>query len=215
MTVTTETPGDDTAASTTHRRGRARVLAAVVVVAVLVVGVVLWRVVGPGSETEPGSTTTPYDDPQAAGLITLCSADGAAVTGGRTDDTPFAAVALGETALPSRLDPVGAVVTLFGYQPREGVGPEEFSGIPLTAAGPLADPGRPAVGITEDVYSVGDFVAAFPATWDGFVQLRLYLGTPAVGTLTETPYDTADLRVDGDRWELVRGGSASCAGAVP
>ena len=45
------------------------------------------------------------------------------------------------------------------------------------------------------------------------MQLRLYLGTPEAGTLSDQPYDTADLRVDGDRWELVRGGTASCADA--
>ena len=51
-------------------------------------------------------------------------------------------------------------------------------------------------------------------TYDGYVQLRLYLGTPEAGTLSDQPYDTADLRVDGDRWELVRGGTASCADAA-
>ena len=68
--------------------------------------------------------------------------------------------------------------------------------------------------VTGDVSSVADFVTAFPATYDGYVQLRLYLGTPTAGTLTENPYDTADLRVDGDRWALVRGGSSSCDDAL-
>ena len=119
----------------------------------------------------------------------------------------------GETALPSDLDPTGAVATLFAYQPREGVAASEFSGTPLTAAGGFADPDRPAARVTEDAWSIGDFVTAFPADYDGYVQLRLYLGTPEAGTLSDQPYDTADLRVDGDRWELVRGGTASCADA--
>lgn len=200
------------------RPGRARplVLAAGVVL-VLVVAVVAWRAVaddGRAGRSDRGGSTAPYDDPQAAGGITLCAADGTAVTGGSIDDRPFADVVVGETGLPAELDPTGAVVTLFGYQPREGVGADEFSGIPLTAAGAVVDPQVPAVRVTDRVYSVGDFVEAFPATDDGFVQLRLYLGTPAVGTLTENPYDTADLRVDGDRWELVRGGSASCSAAA-
>ena len=201
MTTTT------TPTTTVRSAGSARVrLLAVVLVAAVVAGVVLWRITGQDA-------TVPYDDPQSAGLLTLCSEDGEAVTEGKVTDQPFAAVVLGETALPSELDPKGAVATLFAYQPREGVEADEFSGAPLTAAGALADPERPGVRVTEDVWTVADFVSAFPADFDGYVQLRLILGTPEAGTLTENPYDTADLRVDGDRWELVRGGDASCSAA--
>lgn len=157
------------------------------------------------------ATAVPYDDPQSAGGITLCSADGQAVTEGSVDDTPIAAVALGSTPVPTGIDATGAVATLYAYQPREGVSPSEFSGTAISAAGVLAAPDRPAVTVQDGAWSLGDFVTAFPADLDGYVQLRLYLGTPAAGTLTDHPYDTADLRVDGGRWELVRGGSAACA----
>ena len=195
MTTTTTT-------SKSSRLTKVRLLVLAVVVGVA--GLVVWRVVGQDA-------TVPYDDPQSTGLITLCSADGEPVTEGSVEDRPFADFAVGETALPSELDPTGAVASLFAYQPRETIAADEFSGTTLTAAQELADPGRPAVRVTEDVWSVDDFVTAFPASYDGYVQLRIYLGTPAAGTLTENAYDTADLRVDGDRWELVRGGSASCA----
>lgn len=173
----------------------------------IVAALVFWRVNG---EAE---TTVPYDDAQSAGLLTLCSADGKAVTGGKIDDSPFADVVLGETALPSDLDPTGAVATLYAYQPREGVATSEFSGNALTAAVGFADPDQPAARVDEAAWTIGDFVTAFPADYDGYVQLRLVLGTPEAGTLTDRPYDTADLRVDGDAWELVRGGDASCADA--
>jgi len=192
--------------STLTRSRRAAAVAVVGGVAI-VAALVFWRVNG---EEE---TTVPYDDAQSAGLLTLCSADGKAVTGGKVDDLPFADVVLGETALPSDLDPTGAVATLFAYQPREGVATSEFSGNALTATAGFADPTRPAVRVEEDAWSIGDFVAAFPADFDGYLQLRLYLGTPEVGTLSDQPYDTADLRVDGADWELVRGGTASCADA--
>jgi hypothetical protein len=177
----------------------------VLAVLVIVAAVVLWRSHGKDEKV-------PYDDPQAAGLLTLCSADGKAVTGGKVGVHPFVGAVLGRTGVPSGVDPKGAVATLFAYQPRIGVEVSEFSGTPITAAGALTDPARPAVAVTKDAWSVGDFVTAFPATDDGYVQLRLYLGTADAGTLTENPYDTADLRVDGDSWALVRGGSASCAG---
>ena len=185
------------------RPTRRTVVPVLVVVAVLVAAVAYWQ-------TRAAGVTVPYDDPQAAGGITLCS-DGKPVTEGRVDDTPFAAVVLGETAIPSDLDTAGAVGTLYAYQPREGVAASEFSGTAITAAGVLADPSRPAVDVTSDSWSIGDFVTAYPADLEGYVQLRLYLGTPAAGTLSDHPYDTADLRVDGDRWELVRGGSAACS----
>ncbi len=190
--------------STQLARPVRRAVGLVLLGGILVAAVVLW------SRTDAEARTAPYEDPQAAGGITLCSGDGEPVTEGSVDDTPFAAVALGSTGVPSDLDDTGAVGTLYAYQPREGVSPSEFSGTAITAAGVLADPDRPAVAVTEDSWSVGDFVTAYPADFDGYVQLRLYLGTPAAGTLSDRPYDTADLRVDGDRWELVAGGSAAC-----
>ncbi len=194
--------------TTTLTRSRRPIVIAVALGCVAIVAaLVFWRVSG---EEE---TTVPYDDAQSAGLLTLCSADGKAVTRGSVDDSPFAAVVLGETALPSDLDPTGAVATLYAYQPREGVGTSEFSGNALTAAVGFADPEAPAARVDEGAWTIGDFVTAFPADYDGYVQLRLVLGTPEAGTLSDRPYDTADLRVDGDAWELVRGGDASCADA--
>lgn len=188
----------------------ARVLSVLAAVAVLVAVVLVWRAQGQ-DDTPITTAAVPYDDPQAAGLLTLCSADGEPVTGGRTADTPFADLVVGETGVPAEFDPTGAVATVFAYQPRQGVSPAEFSGSPISAASVLDDPAHPAAAVPADAWSLGDFVTAFPADWDGYVQLRLYLGTPAAGTLSTSPYDTADLRVDGDTWELVRGGEASCS----
>jgi len=194
---------------TTTLVGPARVVTvAVLGVLVVAAGLVFWRVDG------QDATTVPYDDPQSSGLITLCSADGDAVTGGSIDDRPFADLAVGRTALPSDVDSAGAVATLFAYQPREGVAASEFSGAAITAASALGDPEHPAAPVTADAWSIGDFVTAYPADDDGYVQLRLYLGTAQAGTLSDRSYDTADLRVDGDHWELVRGGTASCSDAA-
>jgi hypothetical protein len=202
MTTTTEPTTDR------PRRARGRIVIAAVLVTVLVVAVVvvLWR-------AHTKDEKVPYDDPQAAGLLTLCSKAGKAVTSGKVTDRPFADVVLGETGLPSGAHPEGAVATLFAYQPRAGVEPSEFSGSPMTASTTLTDTQKPVADVTADDWSVGDFVTAYPATDDGYVQLRLILGTAQEGTLTESSYDTADLRVDGGSWELVRGGHASCADA--
>lgn len=195
--------------TTTLTRQRRVVVPALVVGVVVVVAVVLWRVQG---KDQP--TAAPYDDARSAGHLALCSKDGKAVTEGSVGTRPFVAAVVGETGVPSGVDPAGAVATLFAYQPRVGVAASEFSGSAITAASPLADPAHPAVAVTSDAWSIRDFVTAFPASYDGYVQLRLYLGTPQAGTLTDQPYDTADLRVDGDRWRLVDGGKASCDGVA-
>jgi hypothetical protein len=194
-----------TTSGTRTRARLTRIVVAVVVLAVAVTGVLVWRL-GGGEEA-------PYADPASTGGLTLCSADGKAVTEGRTGDKPFADVVLGETPLPSDADRDGAVATLYAYQPREGIAPGEYSGSAITAATVFTDPSRPATRVTADAWSVADFVTAFPASFQGYVQLRLVLGTPALGTLADG-YDTADIKVDGDRWELVRGGSASCSDAT-
>jgi hypothetical protein len=200
----TDAPPAVTRVTTAQRLPLATLAAGLVV---LLVAAVAWRV-----QSGEDAVTVPYDDPASAGLLTLC-AGGEPVTGGSVTDRPFADVVLGATALPAEVDPAGAVATLFAYQPREGVAPSEFSGSPLTAATPFDGTGPAATRVTDGAWSIGDFTEAFPATQDGFVQLRLYLGTPAAGTLSDRPYDTADLRVEGDTWRLVRGGDASCADA--
>lgn len=163
---------------------------------------------------EPAAAEAPYRDPAAGGLLTLCSAEGTPLTSGDVTQRPFASVVLSDLALPPGQSSAGAVGTLFAHQPRTGVGSDEFSGTALTAAHVLADPNRPAVPVTAESWSIGDFVEAYPATADGFVQLRLLLGTPIAGTLSQEKYATADIRVDGSRWEVVRGGTADCSKAT-
>lgn len=195
-----------------RRRPRLRVLVVgAVVLAAGAGGVAAWRA--------RSAESVPYADPASTGLLTLCSASGERITGGRVDE-PFAAVVLGATPLQPARDgssSASPVATLFAYQPRPGVEAEEFSGTAISATYAYADPALPATLAGERTWSVRDFTTAFPADLEGYVQLRLLLGSPEAGTVT-TSYDTADIRVDGDRWRVVRGGDAPCskaADAVP
>jgi hypothetical protein len=160
-----------------------------------------------------GEDRAPYDDARSSGLLTLCGPDGKPVTDGAVTDKPFASVVLGSTAAPAGYDGDGRVAVLYAHQPREGVEAGEFSGLQLIAPTAYADAAGPAAALAPTSTTLADFVAAYPATYDGYVQLRLVLSSPEGGALTGQ-YDTADLRIDGDRWHLVRGGSASCAGAA-
>lgn len=186
-----------------RRPVRAALVAAVVVVAVVVV--VLVR--GAGTET------VPYADPASSGLLTLCDAKGNQVTGGKVTDKPLAPFVLGSTPLDSQVpaDSVG-FGTLYGYQPREGVEPLEFSGAPIGGPEAFTDHARPATRVVKDGYSLADFTSIYPATLDGYVQLRLITSVDGFGAFADA-YDTADIKIDGDSWTVVRGGNASCADA--
>ncbi len=192
--------------TTTPRRVRTRVIVVVALVAAALVAAALYFLRG-------GEEQAPYDDARSTGLLTLCGSDGTAVTEGKIGDKPFAPVVLGSTAAPAGFDGDGRVAVLYAHQPRAGVDAAEFSGQQLIAPTSYADPGAPAAALTARSTTLAAFVAAFPATDDGYVQLRLVLSSPEGGALTDH-YDTADLRVDGDSWHLVRGGHASCAGAA-
>lgn len=193
---------------TPRKRSTRTLVVTGVAAAVVVTGAVIGAVKLLG-----GDETVPYVDSRSAGKLTLC-AGGERVTGGKLADRPFAEYVLGETPLGEQYDAQGAVAALYAYQPRSGIDPSEFSGNVLTQAATLLDATEPAARLSDESWSLKDFTTAFPATLDGYVQLRLYLGTPAAGTLTTEPYDTADITVSGDEWKLASGGTQSCAGAA-
>lgn len=153
----------------------------------------------------------PYTDPSSTGALSLCGADGAALTGGRLSPGPPASLAVGSSAAPEDYAGPGGTATLLAFQPRQGVDPAQWSGELVTGASRYTDPAHPAVRSVPADLSLAGFVADFPPSWDGLVQLRLYLGAPGQ-PVRSGKYDSADVRIVGDRWELVRGGSASCAG---
>ena len=193
---------------TTRKRSQRTLAVIVAVAAVVAIGVAFGV-----AKLTGGDDTVPYTDSRSAGRLTLCTG-GERVTGGKLADRPFAEFVLGETALGQQYDAQGAVAALYAYQPRNGIDASEFSGNVLTQAATLLDATKPAARLSDESWSLEDFTTAFPATWDGYVQLRLYLGTPAAGTLTTEPYDTADIKVSGDEWTLVSGGSQSCSDAA-
>ena len=98
----------------------------------------------------------------------------------------------------------GRKASLVAVQPRQNVDPEMWDGTLLTAATTYLDPAHPIARSDGTGSSLADFLAAYPATWSGYVQLRIYLGAPGRPTLN-TSYASADLKVDGDTWSLVGG----------
>ncbi|MET3962732.1 hypothetical protein ABIE44_002666 [Marmoricola sp. OAE513] len=198
MSTHTESAGPDQAVATAPA-ARTKVWIAIAVAGVLAGLVIGWFVTR--------DDEAPYTDPAATGTLTFCDAQGKEVVEGSVKDAPFADLAVGSSGVDAQFGE-GGNATLFAYQPREGVSPEEFSGGLLTKATPLVDVKHPFAVISSRSTTLADFTAGYPATWDGYVQLRLLVAAP--GSQAPTDYNAADIRIDGDHWKLVTGGGGDC-----
>jgi hypothetical protein len=155
------------------------------------------------------ASSVPYVDPNAVGSIGLCDQTGQPLTHGSIDDKPFVWKAVDETAAKAPYNVTGAAATLYAYQPREGVDPREWSGSQLSAASKFSDPTHPAAAMTGLDGALSRFLTGYPARWDGLVQLRIYLGAPDEPIYSLT-YDSADIKVSGETWSVVKASSVSC-----
>ncbi|MCU1366621.1 MAG: hypothetical protein JWN39_2260 [Ilumatobacteraceae bacterium] len=151
----------------------------------------------------------PYTDPNAVGFIGLCDASDHPIDHGSISAQPFVRSAVSSAAAPAPYDGEGRTATLFAYQPRDGSAPGEWSGQLLTASTRYTDPQHPMALATPLDDSLGTFLGAFPPSWDGLIQLRLFLGVPGQPTRT-LQYAATDIRVDGDTWTVTRGGDTAC-----
>jgi hypothetical protein len=181
---------------------RRPVVAGAVVVVILAVAAATWLL-------RSGDAEAPYADPQSTGTLTLCGSDGKPVTSGSTTRAPFVFRAVGATAAQGALAGTGRTATLYAFQPRQGTGSQEWSGQLLTAASDYTSTAHPMAQATDQDVPLKNFLTAFPARWDGFVQLRLYLASPQTGEAAT--YDSVDVQVDGGSWKVVGPtGTASC-----
>lgn len=190
--------------TTTLPRRRIALGPAIVLAAVVVTILIAWRRSG-GDDVK-----APYHDRAAAGSIGLCDPSGKQVTSGSTATAPFVWRAVGTTPAPSAYSVPGSSATLYAFQPRAGVDPTGWSGQVLTAAGRYSDPTHPMAAATTKDVALGDFLAAYPPSDSGFVQLRLYLSSPDQPPLTAT-YDALDIKVSGTTWQAVGGAHVDCS----
>lgn len=157
----------------------------------------------------PGwSQSVPYSDPEARGTITLCNQALQRQDGGSVADRPFLWRAVSSVPAPAPYDGEGRLAFLFAYQPRQGVGPGEWSGEQLTGPTSYTNAGAPMAQFTEIDYALEVFLERFPARWDGLLQLRMYFGAP--GNPPSQEYVAADIQVSGGSWRLLRGGDGAC-----
>ena len=161
-------------------------------------------VLGPVLGLSQASATTaavPYTDIRAQGTIGLCDSHGNPLTSGNVADLPFTTTAISSQAPAAKYVKDGKA-TLYAYQPRKDVDPGEWSGQQLSGASVYSNPAHPMAAVTTGDKLLSDFLFAFPAKWDGLVQLRMYLSA------TNQPqyvlhYPTVNLKVTGSIWTVV------------
>jgi hypothetical protein len=99
--------------------------------------------------------------------------------------------------------------TLFAFQPRPYTPAGAWSGEALTAASLYTNLAHPMVQETPIDEPLTQMTNAFPPIWDHLVELRLYLGAPG-SEADVMQYGAADLRISGDTWTMVEGGTSGC-----
>jgi hypothetical protein len=173
----------------------------------------LGGVLAAGSLVACSSGPVPYHDDHSVGQIALVNSDGKVVTSGSINDKPFVAMAVSLQKAPAPYDAPGRKATLLAYQPRKGVDPSLWGNDFLTGSTDYPDPAEPTARTIDSDISLANFIHVFPPDWDGFIQLRIYLGAPGVPTRSSS-YVTADIKVSGDTWTMVAG-ATSLPGGVP
>jgi hypothetical protein len=200
MTTTPADPGT-TEQAPSRARTRAVVLGALVLAIAIVGGGYAWL--------HGGTPKPPYTDPSATGRLTICDAHGKPVTSGSTEK-PLGAVVVGDEAAPAAYAGNGRTAALMVYQPRAGVGPEEWTGLQLNAASGYPAGAHPSTNLDAGSTTLAQFVRGYPAADGGWLQLRLVLGAAGVAQ-GRAGYAAGDLHISGTTWTLTDPGTAGCS----
>ncbi len=155
-------------------------------------------------------TSVPYTDPNAVGSIGLCNQAGQQITSGSVTARPFAWRAVSTQPAQTPYNGAGRTAILVGYQPLEGLPPGDWSGTQLTASSRYTNPANPMAAATDGDLSLDDVIEQYAPKWDGFLQLRIYLGAPQESGYT-SQYPALDIQVTGDSWKAVGGSQVNCA----
>jgi len=206
-TVAAVTSSAGPRAEGSDERARAMPLRALSLVSI--VGLVLASSIGLVA-VAAAESGVPYSDPNAVGTIGLCDQAGHQITSGDINTAPFAWRAVSSVPAPAPYNNAYRTAILLAYQPQESLSASEWSGDELTASSRYSNPANPMVAATDGDDSLEDFVQDFHPKWDGYLQLRMYLGT-ADAQIYSVHYPTLDIHVTGDTWTAVGGGAVNCS----
>jgi hypothetical protein len=144
----------------------------------------------------------PYSDPAVVGSIGLCNKAGQQITHGSVNTTPFVWRAVSSQAAQNPYDAAGRTATFYAFQPRQDVAPGQWSGEALTASSRYTNSAHPMAAATGRDDSLKDFISDFPPSWDGLIELRIYLGAPNA-QVDSLSYPATNIKVTGNTWRVV------------
>lgn len=152
----------------------------------------------------------PFVDPNVQGFIGFCDKDGHPVTSGKLTDVPFVWTAIASTPTPPGYAGKFGKATLGIFVPRQGVDPGDWAGKQFTASTTYTNPKHPIAQATYGDPSLVTLTGVAPPNWEGLVQVRMYFSNADVPPLT-TPYPATVIKVTGDTWRVVSGGTVACS----
>jgi hypothetical protein len=186
-----------------------RVRAAVTLAALTLAGLAAVAPVA-GASTASTAGKVPFTDTNVDGWLTFCTKSNQPMTSGSIYSVPFVWKAISSGKPPAGYATAGGRATLYAYQPIQYVDPGDWTGSQLTSASAYSNAAHPVAQATDaDVPLIG-FTQAYPAHWDGLIQIRLMYTSADKAQLT-TPYAAAVIRITGSKWTLVEGGGGSCS----
>ena len=159
------------------------------------------------------ATAPPYKDPNAQGYIGLCNTFGQQVTSGSIYTDPFAYRSVSSVAGKAPYDNATRTATLLAFQPQQALPAGDWSGEAMTAGSRYSNPAHPMAAATVADDTLAAYLSDFPARWDGFVELRMYLSTVNAQPYTSR-YPVLDVQVIGTHWYAVGGGKVNCRAGV-
>jgi hypothetical protein len=163
----------------------------------------------PAGAAPTSRSRVPYTDPSATGSIGLCNRAGRQVTSGNISTKPFAWRAVSTQAAAAPYNGAGRTATLYAYQPRRGLTAGTWSGLAFTASSRYSNPAHPMAAATAGDESLKQFMHLFKPQWNGFLQVRMYLGAPGAAAYT-TRYPVLNIQITGNRWRAVGGTTLNC-----
>ena len=151
----------------------------------------------------------PFTDSSVQGYIGLCNQAGQQITSGSLTDTPFVWRAVSSQPAQAPYNAARRTAILVAYLPLQQLPPGDWSGSQLTSSSRYTNPQSPMAQATSQDISLAGFVSAFPPQWDGFIQLRMFLGAPDEPAY-QRHYPSLNVYVSGNTWTAVGGGPVNC-----
>ena len=159
------------------------------------------------------ATAPPYKDSNAQGYLGICNTYGQQITSGSIYTDPFAYRTVSSVAAKAPYNNASRTATLLAFQPQQSLPAGDWSGEEMTAGSRYSNPAHPMAAATIADNTLADFLNDFPARWNGFVELRMYLSTVNAQPYSFV-YPVLNIQVIGTHWYAVGGGKVNCRAGV-